>query len=128
MALQISYTDEMGTTHSNAYAKIEVVRLKFKEASADLYVYIYHNAAARSKGNEAAQKKDVTQLAYILTGSTYTTYLADSTLLTDEKSLLTQLYAWLKQHNDGPLTHTDPEGERIINEGNNINWTTATDV
>ena len=127
MALQVSYTDEMGTTHSEAYAKIEVVRVKFKESLADLYVYIYHNAAARSKDNEVTQKKEIIQIPYFLTGSTFTTYLADTELLTNGNSLLVQLYLWLKQHNDGPLTHTE-EGASILNEGNNLNWTTATDV
>tara|TARA_Y100000310_G_C20551502_1_gene748321 strand:+ start:720 stop:1106 length:387 start_codon:yes stop_codon:yes gene_type:complete len=128
MALQISYTDDMGATHSEAYAKIEVIRVKFKESVADLYVYIYHNAAARSKADASTQKKEIIQIPYIITDSAFTTYLADTELLTNGKSLLVQLYTWLKQHNDGPLTHTEPEGHRLVNEGNNINWTTATDV
>ena len=41
----------------------------------------------------------------------------------EDKSLLTQLYAWLKTHVD---TATDPTGNP--NMGHDVDWTTATDV
>ena len=45
----------------------------------------------------------------------------------DGVSVLSSIYAWLKQHNDG-ANEFDGSGRLLPNEGNNINWTTATDV
>ena len=128
MALQVAYTDNTGTTHSEAYGKIQVLKLSYRIPELFIHVSVFHNGAARSKSDSSAIKKEIIQITYRLIDPDFSTYLADSVLLTDSKSLLSQLYTWLKTHNDGPLTHTHPEGLSIPNEGNSINWTTATDV
>mgnify|MGYP004362027949 CR=1 FL=1 len=72
---------------------------------------------------ETEKKQIVSKCLYHLSGSTYTTYLAEDVLKASDKSLLIQLYAWLKQHVD---TATDPIGNP--NMGRGIDWTKATDV
>ena len=127
MALQIDYTDETGTQHAEAYARVFSVKLSYDVPSAQIFVDIYHNVGARSKSDEAARKKSIKSITYVLTGSAFTTYLQDSVIKANNVSLLSSVYAWLGQHNDGTATHDDA-GSRLENEGNGINWTTATDV
>ena len=127
MALQISYTDKMGTTHSEAYAKIIEARINTIQSAVSVIVEIWHDSTARSKSDANAIKQAVTPIYYVLTDSTYTTYLADTVVKADGVSVLSSLYAWLKQHNDGSAK-TDDSGLHLDNEGNGINWTTATDV
>ena len=127
MALQIDYTDETGTQHAEAYARVFSIRVKYDVPSAQVYVDIYHNVGARSKSDAAARKKSIKSIDYVLTGSAFTTYLQDSVIKADGVSLLSSVYAWLGQHNDGTATH-DEAGSKLANEGNGINWTTATDV
>ena len=127
MALQVSYTDKMGATHSEAYGKIVEARMNNVTGGATVLVEIWHNVAARSKSDAAARKQVVISLSYVLTGSTYTTYLEDSVVKANGVSVLSSLYAWLKQHNDGTEL-TDASGHHLENQGNGINWTTTTDV
>ena len=127
MALQISYTDLMGATHSTAYAKIDTIKFRYTESAADIYISIFHDSNARSKSDAAATKKQLMSIIYVLKDSTYSTYLADSVLLGNSKSVLSQVYTWIKTHNDGSSSHNS-DGVRLLNEGNGINWTTATDV
>ena len=127
MALQINYTDATGTQHSEAYARIFSVKMQYDSLSAQIFVEIYHNAASRSKSDANAIKQPVKTISYVFTGSLYTTYLQDSVIKADSVSLLSSIYTWIKQHNDGVNTH-NAEGVKLRNEGNGINWTTATDV
>ena len=127
MALQIDYTDETGTQHAEAYARVFSIRVKYSVPAAQVYVDIHHNAAARSKSDAAAKKKPTKSIEYSFTGSMFTTYIQDSVIKADGVSLLSSVYTWLKQHNDGTDTHDDA-GSKLANEGNGINWTTATDV
>ena len=127
MALQISYTDKMGTTHSEAYAKIIEARINTIQSAVSIIVEIWHDSTARSKSDATAAKQAVTPIYYVLTGSEYTTYMEDSVVKADGVSVLSSTYAWLKQHNDG-ANEFDGSGRLLPNEGNNINWTTATDV
>ena len=127
MALQISYTDLMGATHSTAYAKIDTIKFRYTESAADIYISIFHDSNARSKSNAANIKNKLISIIYVLKDSAYSTYLADSVLLGNSKSVLSQVYTWIKTHNDGSNTHNSG-GVRLLNEGNGINWTTATDV
>tara|TARA_R110000824_G_scaffold399649_1_gene605382 strand:+ start:1773 stop:2156 length:384 start_codon:yes stop_codon:yes gene_type:complete len=127
MSLQISYTDKMGATHSEAYAKVIEVKMNNIIGGATVLVEIWHNDAARSKSDANARKQVVISLPYVLKGSTYTTYLADSVVKADGVSVLSSVYAWLKQHNDG-TSNRDSDNNILENHGNGINWTTATDV
>ena len=127
MALQVSYTDEMGVTHSEAYAKISAIKIKFHLDVATFYVDIWHNAAARSKADATAEKQIITSIAYTMTETLFDTYLKDSIVKANDVSVLSSLYTWLKQHNDG-ANKRDSENRYIANQGNSINWTIATDV
>lgn len=127
MALQIDYTDATGTQHSQAYARIEEISIKYEGKALNLYVGIYHNATARSKSDSNATKKHVKTIGYSLINSDYTNHVEDSVIKADGVSLLSSLYSWLKAHNDSSSTH-DGTGEKILNGGNGIDWTTATDV
>ena len=127
MALQVSYTDKMGVTHSEAYAKISAIKIKFNFNVATFFVDVWHNAAARSKADSTAEKQIITSITYIMDETLFDTYLKDSVIKANDVSLLNSLYAWLKQHNDDS-TIQDSEGKFLDNKGNLINWTTATDV
>ena len=127
MALQISYTDKMGTTHSEAYAKIIEARINTIQNAVSIIVEIWHDSTARSKSDENAIKQAVTPIYYILKGSEYTTYIEDSVVKANGVSVLSSTYAWLKQHNDG-ANQFDGSGSLLSNEGNGIDWTKAADV
>lgn len=127
MALQIDWTDEYGVQHAEAYAKISYIRMKYLENGAMIGVDIWHNATTRSKDTPSDMKQSIKSIAYIVEGSDYTTYLEDSVIKATDVSITSSLYSWLKAHNDGTTTHSDT-GERLDNQGNGINWTTATDV
>ena len=124
MALQISFTDKRGVANTEAYVRINSVDLSLLQNSCEFDVHIYHNATARSKSDADQRKQAVFHITYTLWGDTFNTYLADSVLKQNEKSLLSQLYTWLKLHQDLATMTTDDR----FNHGNNINWTTATDV
>tara|TARA_Y100000758_G_C16058896_1_gene424038 strand:+ start:1338 stop:1703 length:366 start_codon:yes stop_codon:yes gene_type:complete len=121
MALQLNYTDSTGTTHSEAYVRL--AKIQMNTTRCEFHAMIYHNAAARSKADAKAEKETVRVIVYHLVGTSFDTYIAESILKTEDKSLLTQLYAWLKTHVD---TATDPTGNP--NMGHDVDWTTATDV
>lgn len=127
MALQIDWTDETGTQHAEGYAKIEELRIVYAEPGINFVVSLYHNASARSKSDENAKKARVKDFLYVLRGSDFTSIVGDSVIKADGVSLLSQLYGWVKTHNDS-VEEKDGSGARIINGGNGINWTTATDV
>lgn len=127
MALQISYTDKMGVTHSEAYAKIIEARINTIQSAVSVIVEIWHDSTARSKSDVNTIKSAVTPIYYVIKGSEYTTYMEDSVVKVAGVSVLSSLYTWLKQHNDGTEMFDEP-GHHLENEGNGINWTTATDV
>ena len=127
MSLQVSYTDKMGVTHSEAYAKISAIKVRFNLNVATFHVDIWHNAAARSKADSTAEKQIIIDIPYVMNETIFDTYLKDSVIKANEVSVLSSLYAWLKQHIDG-ASERDSEQRYLDNEGNNINWTTATDV
>ena len=127
MALQVSYTDKMGTTHSEAYAKITAIKIKFLVDEANLFVDLWHNSTTRSKSDADARKDSITSIVYIIKSTDFSTYLQDSVIKANETSLLSSLYGWLKQHIDGENEWTEG-GRKLDNQGNGINWTTATDV
>jgi len=127
MALQISYTDKMGTTHSEAYAKIIEARINTIQKAVSVIVEIWHDSTARSKVNATATKQAVAPIYYVLKGLEYTTYMEDFVIKANGVSVLSSLYTWLKQHNDGTAL-TNESGSHLENQGNGIDWTAATDV
>ena len=121
MALQLNYTDKSGTTHSEAYVRL--VKIEMSATLCQFHAFIYHNEAARSKSDPLSEKETVCTIPYHLVGDSFNTYLLESILKSDGKSLLTQLYAWLKTHVDTPI---DIKGNP--NMGHDIDWTTAIDA
>lgn len=126
MALQISYTDKMGVTHSEAYARIVAYRVKQDIKVAIFGVSIWHNVAARSKSDSSAEKERVVDITYRLTDTNFDNHMADSVVKANNVSVLSSLYTWLKTHKDGPSKWIDDI--RVDNQGEGIDWTTATDV
>ena len=130
MALQISYTDKQGITNSSAYCRISQIEHNLLNSTCTFRVYLYHNSAARSKSDELLRKNPVGGTTYIVYGDDYTTYLADSVLKEANKTTASQLYAWLKQHDDKDEANMPEDVANNTsrnNHGNGINWTTATD-
>ena len=125
MALQISYTDRRGVTNTQAYVRIEAIEYDIVNSICKFRVNFYHNATTRSKADESQRKRIIEGIQYQLWGSPYNTYLAESVLKAEDKSLISQLYVWLKTHVD-LQDHIQPDDR--FNHGHNINWTTATDV
>ena len=97
MAIQKNITDSFGATHTASYTRI--TRLIMHDNRIDVGVGIYHNAAARSKGDSAAMKTMLSEDKGLLTGSDFDTYFADSVLDNNGISPLKQAYAWLKTQN-----------------------------
>lgn len=124
MAIQISFTDRRGVANTQAYVRVYDLHINFQQKICDIQLAIFHNAAARSKADEAQIKQFVHRIDYKLWGTTFDTYLADSVIQANGKSLLGQIYTWLKQHKD----LADIPSDDRFNHGNNIDWTTATDV
>ena len=129
MSLQINYTDPMGMEHPEAYARISVVKIDFTISIAKVGVNIFHTSATRSKSAEDQRKEPIQVINYYFDSkdNLFNTYFTDDTLKADGTSLLSSLYGWLKTHND-LASDRNAGGEHIINAGNGINWTTATDV
>ncbi len=125
MALQISYTDERGVTNTEAYARIENITQNLKTNLCSFRVSLFHNVAARSKSDETQRKQLIDSIEYKLWGSNYTTYLSETVLKEADKTILSQLYIWLKAHKD-LRDAVQPEDRE--NHGRDIDWTTATDV
>tara|TARA_Y100000310_G_scaffold318631_1_gene372955 strand:+ start:836 stop:1168 length:333 start_codon:yes stop_codon:yes gene_type:complete len=94
MAVQVSYTDEFGVTHAEAYARIDT--LVFEPTGVLVKISVYRDADARSKSNETNMKVPVLLSSTMVKGSSYTTYFADSVLNTSGKTPFNQAYAWLK--------------------------------
>ena len=108
MAIQKSFADQFGATHTAAYARVHNVSIT--ERTASIAVQIYHNAAARSKADSAAEKPVIMDSTELLIESAFTTYFDDGVLDNNGVSPMKQAYAWLK-------TQTDFMG---------VNWTTGT--
>jgi len=126
MALQISFTDRSGIDNTQAYVVINEVQLLPLQKTCYFQATIWHNATTRSKSDATQTKNAVFHIRYQLSPSDFDSYIADAIIKQNDKSLTSQLYTWLKQHED--LT-TVPNDEPIRdNHGRNIDWTTATDV
>ena len=112
MAIQVSYTDVHGVTHTEAYAKIKHCNLS-SEDPVFFIVAIYVNAASSN-----ANKQPLATCDYTLTGSDKETIWGDSVLKDENKTPLSQAYTYLK---------TVDDSDNFMRLG--INWTTGiTDV
>ena len=127
MALQLVYNDEQGITNNEAYARIGRIDVNRITDSCEFRVIIYHTVSTRSKSDPLARKGPVGGYKYLLTGNTYTTYLADTVLAEENKTITSQLYTWLKQHVDKAEADIGENDDRV-NHGHSIDWTAATDV
>ena len=125
MALQISYTDRRGVANTQAYARIETIEHDLANSICKFRVNFYHNAATRSKSDESQRKRIIEGIQYQLWGEVFNTYLSESVLKSSDKSLMSQLYAWLKTHID--LYDSVQEHDRF-NHGHDIDWTQAIDT
>jgi len=102
MAIQISYTDNYGTTHGSSYIQISAVSIDTKiegNFMTVLQVDVFVNAAARSKGDVSSRKASLVSATLNLTSADSTTYFADSVLDDADKSPLERGYVWLKTQN-----------------------------
>ena len=109
MAIQVSYMDIHGLTHSEAYAKITQCSVG-SESPIYFVVSIFVNEASKN-----ANKQQLTDYQYKLSISDSNTYLADSVLKAENKTPINQAYTYLKTVDDS--------------NGLGINWTTGiTDV
>lgn len=118
MAIQISYADHFGTTHGSSYVRIRAVQVLTTSSGVSHAIVdweMFVSAAARSKSDTDSMKSVIMSGSYLVDGSDFTTYFADSVLDDTNKSPMKQAYAWLKTKNDA----TD-------NSGYGINWTTGT--
>lgn len=52
MALQLSYSDDFGVTHSEAYWRIIGINQIYSDSKGVVMVAVYHNAAARQNGKK----------------------------------------------------------------------------
>jgi len=95
MAIQKNIIDVHGATHTAAYTRILSVFFVSGEY-ANIDIRIYHNAAARSKGDTSAEKPPFYLSTLEVTGSAFTTYFAEGVLDDASKTLLTQAYAYMK--------------------------------
>jgi len=58
MALQLSYDDDFGVTHSEAYWRIIGTNQIYTDAKGMIMVAVYHNAAARQNGKRPLTVKN----------------------------------------------------------------------
>ena len=98
MAIQKSIVDKFGATHATSYTR--VLRIWITDTTVEVGVGIYHNAAARSKGDATAEKDRVAETMGLISGSEFATYFADSVLDNNGISPVKQGYAWLKAQTD----------------------------
>jgi len=126
MALQISYMDKRGVDNTQAYVVVNEIRLLPVRKICQFKAQIWHNSTARSKSDATQVKNPVYIIEYQISGSDFDTYLIDSVVKQNNKSVISQIYVWLKQHKD---LVTRPNDDPIFdNHGRGIDWTTATDV
>ena len=94
MALQKSVTDDFGATHTASYTRIRSVYLTTETAM--IALMSYHNAAARSKGDEESEKPPFRTDSIEVSASDFTTFFVGTVLDDADKSPFTQAYAYLK--------------------------------
>ena len=97
MAIQTSYTDVYGATHTSAYFRVASVNIEADKAQ--VLVSVHHDANARSKADPTTSKPYITQ-AWGSVTTDFATYFADSVLDDDGKSPIKQAYAWVKTQKD----------------------------
>ena len=122
MAIQKNITDMYGITHAAAYVRINNISIGNPSI---IDVLVYTNAAARSKGVVASEKRPILSLMYtIRDADEISTILGDAALKGDGKSPLTSVYTWLKTVNDSISSRDSDRSPLDGEEG--IDWTTGT--
>lgn len=121
MAIQVSYTDVNGVTHSSAYLRVAAIRLHMASSfggplatpvsdvaeitdAVVISIEIYHDATARSKSNVGARKSSLVNLDYVLGATDTATYFADSVLDDNGVSPLKKAYDYIKTQSSNPNT------------------------
>lgn len=104
MAIQKSITDEYGVTHDEAYviiSSVQIIKDSVEIACKTLVLTkIYHNAAARSKGNSANEKQYFMSEWGTIPYNDTDTFFTETLLKQADKSPYSQAYAWLKTQSD----------------------------
>ena len=97
MALQKSYADSFGVTHSEAYFKISAIEHSRNSSgnSAVIRIECFHSAASR---NTTPPKSVLASYLYTIVGSDYNTYFDLSILDVANSNEFKQGYAFLKAH------------------------------
>jgi len=95
MALQKSYEDEFGTTHSTAYGRITQLHINYESSVASITVGIYKDSTAR-----ADNKTPLNKSAYTLSGTDFDTYFLDTVLDTENYNPQERAYVYLKTLDD----------------------------
>ena len=95
MAIQKNIIDVHGATHTAAYTRIFYIFFMAGEY-VNIDIRIYHNAAARSKGDAESEKPPFRTDSIEVSASDFTTFFVGTVLDDADKSPFTQAYAYLK--------------------------------
>ena len=98
MAIQKSIVDRFGATHATSYTNI--YRLYVSSVEAKIEMTMYHDAAARSKGDSLSAKSPLYEITGQISAADFATFFQDSVLDNNGISPLKQAYAWLKTQTD----------------------------
>ena len=78
MAIQKSIVDRFGATHATSYTRINQINLNSE--SAIIEIIMYHDAAARSKGDSVSAKPSLHQTSGRVSDADFATFFQDSVL------------------------------------------------
>jgi len=98
MAIQKSIVDRFGATHATSYTRVNQINLNSEIASIEMIMY--HDAAARSKGDSLSAKSPLYEITGQISDADFATFFQDSVLDNNGISPLKQAYAWLKTQTD----------------------------
>lgn len=90
MPLQKQIDLQNGVSLTSGYIYITSVLIDYVNSVATINVNIYKDSAAKTAG-----KPEVFSNTHMCTGTSFTTYFAESVLATVDNTTLTQAYIWL---------------------------------
>jgi len=97
MALQLSYEDAHGSTHSSAYHRVTVLDLNYVSKSARVVVSIYVDSAARTAAKEpVAERRYRLREAAVDDMPTFDSVFSDAELDAVDETPLANAYTFLK--------------------------------